>query len=139
MLPDQRGFALLEVLIAFAIAAIALVVLYRGGSEGIQNAKQAARVNEAVSRARSRLAVACHGQPLVPGVRSGDDGDGFSWRFEAVRDATKPILSGDEGQAPIARADLLTVRVTVSWPAGARPRDVTLVTQCVTTGSPQRP
>ena len=92
MLPDQRGFALLEVLIAFAIAAIALVVLYRGGSEGIQNARQAARVNEAVSRARSRLAVACHGQPLVPEVRSGDDGGvGTIWSLRRRMNVKRSI------------------------------------------------
>jgi general secretion pathway protein I len=137
---DQRGFTLLEVLIAFAITAIALTVLYRGGLEGLLSAKQAARINEAVSRARSRLAVACHGQAPTPGVRSGDDGGGFSWRTETIREATKLIAGGDDARgAPASRADLLTVRVTVSWPGGVRQRDVTLVTQCVTTGPPERP
>ena len=49
--PD-RGFTLLEVLVAFIIAALALGVLFQGGIGGLTTANAAARYDEALSRAQ---------------------------------------------------------------------------------------
>lgn len=42
---DARGFTLLEVLIAFAIASIALAVLYHGAVGGLLGSRLAARTD----------------------------------------------------------------------------------------------
>jgi general secretion pathway protein I len=75
----DEGFTLLEVLVAAAIAALALAVLFQGAAGGVQTARVADHMQEAVSRARSRLAVLEHGAPPLPGDLSGDDGGGFRW------------------------------------------------------------
>jgi len=54
----ERGFTLLEVLIAFAIAALALALLFRAASDGMLSVRTAGRYEEAVVRARSHLAAA---------------------------------------------------------------------------------
>lgn len=58
------GLNLLEVLVAFASAAIA--VLYSGTVEGLLGSRLAARTEEGVARARSRLAVLCDAHPWRP-------------------------------------------------------------------------
>jgi general secretion pathway protein I len=78
MTRDERGFTLLEVLVAFVIAALALGVLFRGTLAGLRTAQTAGRYEEAVTRAQSRLAALTSGS-LTPGDRQGDDGDGFHW------------------------------------------------------------
>jgi general secretion pathway protein I len=136
----NRGFTLLEVLIAFAIASIALAVLYRGATDGLLGSRLAARTDEAVARARSRLAVLCHGAPLVPGEQSGDDGSGYTWRTRIIRAATEPVARGGEHQpSPPLRADLFAVRVTMLWPGAARPHEVSLETRCLSVGPGDRP
>lgn len=96
--PDRRngngGFTLLEVLIAFAMASIALAVLYHGTTDGLLGSRLAARTDEAVARARSRLAVLCHGAPLMPGEQSGDDGGGYTWRTQIHRAAAQTVARG---------------------------------------------
>ena len=134
------GFALLEVLIAFAIAAIALAVLYRGAADGLLGSRLAARTDEAVARARSRLAVLCHGAPLTPGEQSGDDGSGYTWQSQINRAATETVARGDEDQSsPPLRADLFAVRITMSWPGATRPHQVSLETRCLSVGPMDRP
>ena len=135
-----RGFTLLEVLIAFAIASIALAVLYHGAVDGLLGSRVAARSDEAVSRARSRVAALCHGARLVPGEQSGDDGSGYSWRTRIERAATEIVARGGEDQpAQPMRADLFAVRVTVSWPGIIRPHQVSLETRCLSLGAADRP
>ena len=63
----ERGFTLLEVLVAFAIAALALGVMFRAIGTGLGSAAVAARYQQALSRARSHLATAT--VRLVPGTR----------------------------------------------------------------------
>lgn len=135
---SDRGFTLLEVLIAFAIAAIALVLLYRGAIDGLLGSRVAARTDEAVARARSRMAALCQGATVMPGQQSGDDGGGFSWQTQINRAAEAVARGGGDQSAPM-RVDLFTVRVTVNWPGSVRQHQVALETRCLSVGAADRP
>jgi general secretion pathway protein I len=129
---DERGFVLLEVLVAFAIAALALAVLYNGGIEGLNGTRLAERTDEAVARARSRLNAACHGAKLVPGTRGGDDGSGYTWQTEIARTESANIVRGsDDDPKPPMSVQLYAVRVSVSWRGTIRPHTVSLATDCI--------
>jgi general secretion pathway protein I len=80
---DRRrmaGFTLLEVLVAFIIAALACAALYRAGVTGVGEDVTAARLQEALVRAQSHLAAIGPLTRLQAETQSGDDGDGYSWR-----------------------------------------------------------
>ncbi len=128
----ERGFMLLEALVAFAIAALALALLYRGGIEGLNGTRLAERTDEATARARSRLDAACHGAKLASGTQSGDDGSDYTWRTEVTRGETTFVERGsaDNPKPPVSAA-LFTVRVSLSWPGSIRPHQVTLATDCL--------
>lgn len=109
----EAGFTLLEVLVAFVIAALASIVLYKAGFSGASAAASAARYQEAVVRAQSRLAslgtlTALQGEQL-----SGDDGGGFHWQITIAPEASGHGLN------------LYAVRVVESFGN----RHVTLVTE----------
>lgn len=96
----EAGFTLLEVMVAFVIAALAAMALYRAGFAGLADSVTAARYQEALVRAQSRLAAVGTLTALRPIRAHGRDGDGFHWRLEI---------------APLAHRDGLTlyaVRVT---------------------------
>jgi general secretion pathway protein I len=137
---DDRGFTLLEVLIAFVIAALALAVLYRGSAEGLLGSRQAVRTEEAVARARSRLTALCEQVHQTPGEQSGSDGDGYSWRTQVTPAGSETIRRGDPSQpASLVQADLFAVQVTVSWPGTTQPHRVSLETRCLTASAANQP
>ena len=94
------GFTLLEILVAFAIAAIALTALTAAVGGSLRSSRTAGTTEQAISRARSRLDAA---SLAVPGERSGDDGGGFRWR-EVVRQV------GRSGTAA-----LYDITVEITW------------------------
>jgi general secretion pathway protein I len=125
----ERGFTLLEVLVAFAIAAFALVALFRGALDGLRAASVAGSYQEAMARARSRLATLGHGLALAPGERAGDDGGGYHWRIRIAPLAT--AAAGPRGQVP--NLELYAVSVAVSWMAEGHRREVRLDSERVAT------
>ena len=110
----ERGFTLLEVLVAAAIAGLALAVLFQGAAGSVRSARVADHVQEAVSRARSRLAVLERGPVPQLGDQSGDDGGGFGWRSKV----TQIGLGGG--------AVLYDLAVAVSWTADGGTREIAL-------------
>ena len=114
----ERGFTLLEVLIAFAIAAFALAVLYRGAIDGLRTARVAGSYEEAVARARSRLAMLGHGIALTRGELAGEDGGGYHWRIRIAPVAATAAAP----RARIPHLELYAVSVAVSWAAEGRRR-----------------
>lgn len=117
--PQQAGFLLLEVLIAFLIAALALGVLMRGAAQSSRAVRAAFDAEEAVVRARSRLAALDRGG-LLAGQRDGDDGGGFSWHTSVVPLATAAdarSLAELPADAPQPRQTLYAVTVTIEWQA----------------------
>ena len=80
----DAGFTLLEVLVATVIAGLALAVLFQGAAGSVRAARVAAHVQEATSRARSRLAALEQAVP-VAAEQSGDDGGGYRWRTRVAQ------------------------------------------------------
>ncbi|MDD2876660.1 MAG: hypothetical protein PHT60_07580 [Acidiphilium sp.] len=111
---DDSGFLLLETLIAFVIAALALVVLYRAAFDGAASIAVSRHETEALERAQSRLAVLRVMAPAHRYVHTGADGNGFFFRETTTRLA-----------APHDAA-LVPVRVSVTETWGAQRRGVTL-------------
>src|SRR5438046_5295569 len=108
------GFTLLEIVVALAIAALALVGLFRAGSGGIVAVGNAGQVQEATERAQSRLAAIGRLDPVMPGETEGDDGGGYHWQIGA-----RPVSNWQVG--PVAAAltvTLFEIDVTIWWQAG---------------------
>lgn len=123
---DARGFTLLEVTIAVAIAGLAFVAMFQAGSTGLLAANTAARFEEAIERAQSHLAAFGRAAAVVPEESEGDDGGGYHWRLRA-RPLAAHQLAQAEQNAPAA--NLYDVEVLISWHAGDRTHSVVLHTR----------
>jgi|SRR5580692_1169013 general secretion pathway protein I len=129
---DDAGFVLLEVVVAFVIAALALGVLYQSALAGLHATRTAARYEQALSRARSRLVIAERGSPLVAGVMQGDDGGGFHWHLHVVpidSATVKPFDPLGLLHQPDYHLTLYNVSVRISWDDFGTERSVGLDTE----------
>jgi general secretion pathway protein I len=134
---DERGFALLEVLVAFVIAALALGVLFNAGLSGLQSARAASHYEQAVARARSHLALAVHASPLVAGDWQGDDGGGFAWHLRVTPMASTtvaPVYAVTARRSATFPLTLYAVSVVIAWRDGDRAREVRFDTEQIGQG-----
>jgi general secretion pathway protein I len=107
---DSRGFTLIEVLVAFAILALTLMVLLRVFGTGLRTVDASERYLMATMLARSVLDDLGAETPVVPGERSGEIGEDYRWRMEVAPSRTiAPVRSGIQSQVPYE------VRVEISW------------------------
>ncbi len=130
--PGQGGFTLLEVLIAFVIAALAMGALFGGTVAGLDATSVAARYDEAVSLARSHVAAIGHGAAIAPQQTSGADGEGFTWHISIREAGSRQLSLSDQDRAndvKPSRAVLYDVLVTESWKVGGRERQVSIATR----------
>jgi general secretion pathway protein I len=111
---SERGFTLLEVLIAFAIAALALGLMFRAASAGLISVETAGRYQDAVSRARSHMAAIGRDAPIAPGTTEGDDGGGFHWQIEVDQIAGGQARSSGPIPGP-PPPTLYAAIVRISW------------------------
>ena len=133
----DAGFTLLEVLVAFIIAALALAALFSAGLGGLRAASVSGRYTEAVSRAESHLAAASIGDALTAGDRQGDEGNGFHWRVRVTPTATTAPVPGADRSTPLLA--LYAVSAAVSWEEGGRTRSVQLDTMRAGSAPPPPP
>jgi general secretion pathway protein I len=119
---------LLEVLVAFVIAALALGVMIEASLGGLRAAATAGRYEEALSLARSRLAAAGVGS-LAGREQSGDDGNGFHWmvRIRPLGTVALPRASGNNPALKSQpQATLYGITVIETWQGNGRERQVRL-------------
>jgi general secretion pathway protein I len=122
----DSGFTLLEVVVALAIAALAIVGLFDAAGGGLLAVNAAGRVEEAVQRAQSHLAAIGRSAALIQGEFTDDDGGGYHWRLRARPVATRQVAAPDGNAA--ATATLFDVEVAISWPGFRGERSVVLRT-----------
>ena len=133
----RSGFTLLEVLVAFIIAILALDVLFDAGLTGLHASHVASSYEQAIAHARSHLALAVHDTPLIAGDWTGEDGGGFSWhlRVEPIAaTAVRPAFSATPQGSRTFPLTLYSVSVVVAWHDGYRLRHVRLDTEQIGQG-----
>jgi len=135
---SDHGFTLLEVLVAFIIAALALVVLFNAGLAGLHSTQAASHYEQAIARARSHLTASVHAGPLVSGDWQGDDGGGFRWRLRVAPIASATVKPANavtlRGSASFPLT-LFAVTVSVAWRDGGVAREVRLDTEQIGQGT----
>jgi len=114
----QHGFSLLELLVAFAIMAMSLGLLYRVAGGSARHVADVVQHQQAAWLAESLLAG--HDSVRANGWNEDGESAGFKWQVRS-----QPHASGVN--APLA-VPLHEIRLSVSWTTGPRPGQLDLVT-----------
>jgi general secretion pathway protein I len=121
----QKGFSLLEILIAFSILALSLGILLKIFSAGVNNAVVAEDYTAAIQIAENLMAVTGVETPLQTGQDSGLENEKYHWLVEVSPFAFNP----EKIDTTTITALLFKVKVIVSWgDDNANDRQVELTT-----------
>lgn len=114
----QRGFTLMEVLVAFTIFAFSFGAILQIFSTGSRNASVSRAYAIALGHAQSQLERLGIEEPLEPGQSSGVLDGGMAWRLEIAPYEEQPT------EDSLLRA--FTVTAVVTWRDGGQEREVAL-------------
>jgi type II secretion system protein I len=108
---SERGFTLIEALIAFAILAVVLVALYEVMGTSLKGFDRAAEADEALMIAQSQLdRLAATKTPPAGPLQGAIDGTPFRWRATIT-----PSAQQEPEHLRISPLRLHTLRLVVSW------------------------
>jgi len=109
----QRGYTLIEVIVAFAVLGMALMLLLGTLSNGARQVRWAADSGRAALHAQSLLDGLGIDMPVVPGRSDGTFEDGrYRWTLEIV-----PFVDPDRPPALVAPSgeQLYEIALAVDW------------------------
>jgi general secretion pathway protein I len=111
--PDpDRGFTLIETIVAISILAISLVVLLQLFSGGLKSSKLSDEYTRGIFHAREKMDEILLAGDLTEGVISGEFNDGFKWRAEAL------LLDTKEAADVKLPFRAFNIKVDIMWDAG---------------------
>jgi general secretion pathway protein I len=115
----ERGFTLLEVIVAMALFAAGIVAISRMFTGSLRLSGGARDASTATIYARQRMEEALLAPDPVEGVEQGAFGDGYRWKLETSLVPTEEEKPYDE----------IRYRVTVTWYDGGDQRAMDLIAE----------
>lgn len=121
---SQRGYSLIEVVVAIAIAGTTLAGLVQAVAGNLRHAALAGAYTEATALAESMMTRVGTELPLRTGTQEGRFDGTFRWR-RVIRPRDENLPAGAQTAPPLTPYE---VAVTVWWNDGSRRRQVALRT-----------
>jgi len=122
----NRGFTLVELLVAFTLFAVVGGTLLQLFQSGLRTARLAAAHTHAAYLARSKLAELQAYDHLQPGTLSGTFDDGYRWHAVLGKDGTEAANARARQLSP------LELHLTISWGTDSDRRSLTLLSLLLT-------
>ena len=115
---SQRGFSLLELLVAFVILALSLGALYRASGGNVRNLQQSEQHQRAAALAESLLSL----RDTVPaaGWEQSGTSAGYAWQ---IRSSPYPTQV-----ASLSAPRLHQVLITIAWGSATAAKQIDVVT-----------
>jgi general secretion pathway protein I len=117
---DRRGFTLLEILVAFSLIGMVLVVVMQIFSAGLRSLSLSDSYVNGSARAEAVMRNILEDDDFPKVALSGNTADGY--RFNAA------ITKGYEERTQALGVDLYQVKVTIYWNDGVRERSMSIDT-----------
>lgn len=136
-LPNQRGFTLIEVLVAFTVFAVLLGSLFQVMSGALQGVGRSDAYGKAALWAQSKLSAIGIETPIEEGTTTGQFDDQYSWELNVS------LYQGETGGdnlitfEELPPVELYHVELVVSW-GELRPRQTRFTTLRSTTARSDR-
>jgi general secretion pathway protein I len=117
---SNRGFTLIETLVAISILAISLVVILQLFSGGLKSSKLSDEYTRGIFYAKEKMDEILLAEELTEGVINGKVDDDFRWRAEALP------LDIEETKDLKLPFRAFNINVDVIWDAGGRDKHFTI-------------
>jgi general secretion pathway protein I len=117
---SDRGFTLIETLVAISILAISLVIILQLFSGGLKSSRLSDEYTRGIFHAREKMDEILLAGELTEGIINGEFGDGFKWKAEALR------FSIEEAKDVKLPFRAFNIKVDVMWDAGGQAKRFTI-------------
>ncbi len=121
---SNKGFLLIEVVVALAILGIGLMVIIELFSGALRLARTSAEYTKAVNYARTKMEEITVKPAVQEGIDEGESDDkAFRWHVEAKKVDLLSIDKSVDYKPPI---ELYQVKIEVFWKSGSKERSTSL-------------
>lgn len=120
--PGDKGFTLIEILVATMVLAIALTMVMQLFSGGLRSARLSRDVTQAVFHAREKMDEILLSEDVSDQGGQGTFEDGYRWQAEVQ------IAQDEEESEEVLPVETYQVSVKVSWPVGEREKTFEVTT-----------
>ena len=117
---SDRGFTLIETLVAISLLAISLVIILQLFSGGLKSSRLSDEYTRGIFHAREKMDEILLAGELTEGIINGEFGDGFKWKAEALR------FSIEEAKDVKLPFRAFNIKVDVMWDAGGQEKRFTI-------------
>jgi len=121
----QRGFTLIEIVVALAILGVGLIVIIELFAGGLRLGRTSEEFSKAVSLARMKLEEVSLNPVLEEGSESGEFDKDFRWQVAVKKMDILPVERPPEFQPLV---EYYRVQVDVLWKSGSRERSTGIET-----------
>ena len=119
----NKGFTLIEVIIALAILGIGLTVIIQLFSGGLRLAKISEEYTRAMSLGRMKMEEITYQPKIEEGTSEGEFDDTFHWQVQIKKTDLLPVEKDSDFKPPV---ELFQVRVNILWKSGSKEKSATL-------------
>ena len=119
---SNKGFTLIEILVAISILSISLVLIFQLFSGGLKSSILSDQYTRGIFHAKERMEEILLSPEFTEEVSEGEFGDSYKWRSEIIR------IEQEEEESSKLPFDTYNIKVDVMWYEGDKEKHFAIST-----------